>query len=54
MKVSQSKWLVCEEDGLIHVMPETDTKPHGIKINDEKYELSDTYPLTALIAIITP
>lgn len=40
MKVSQSKWLVCEEDGLIHVVPETDTRPHGIKINNKKYELS--------------
>lgn len=40
MKVVKHKWAVCEEGLFVHVLPETDIKPHGVKINDRKYELS--------------
>ncbi len=40
MKKAQHKWVVCEEKLLVHVLPETDILPHGVKITDSRYELS--------------
>lgn len=38
----RSKWLVLDDDEVIHVIPERDTKPHGIKKGSElKIELAD-------------
>jgi hypothetical protein len=40
MKIAKHKWLTCEEDMFVHVIPEEDIKPHGIKLTDTEYELS--------------
>jgi hypothetical protein len=38
----RSKWLVLEDEEVIHVIPESDIKPHGIRKTDElKVEVAD-------------
>ncbi len=41
MKIAKHKWMRLEAEGEIfcHIIPETDIKPHGTKVTEEKYEL---------------
>lgn len=42
MKVARHKWLVLEDDDCVHVVPESDIKPHGhVKQGELKAILSD-------------
>jgi hypothetical protein len=39
----KSKWVVLEDDDCVHVLPETDIKPHGFPNTEgTKADLSDT------------
>lgn len=37
----KSEWLVLEDDSCIHVIPETDIKPHGFSEDGKSAEVSD-------------
>lgn len=38
----RSKWAVLDDDHVVHVIPESDIKPHGIRTGDElKVEVAD-------------
>lgn len=42
MDKQRSKWLVLDDYRVVHVLPETDTKPHGIRKGEElSVELAD-------------
>lgn len=39
---TRSKWAVLDDDEVVHVIPESDIKPHGIrKDNELKVEVAD-------------
>lgn len=36
-----SKWAIVEDEECVHIVPETDIKPHGFIIKGNKGELAD-------------
>ncbi len=40
-KYEPSKWNTIEDENFVIVVPQTDIKPHGTKITDTEYELTN-------------
>lgn len=43
---NEQEWLIFEFDDFRTIIPNPDTKPHGIKSIDGLYEISDRNPFT--------
>lgn len=39
-KPLHQKWQILEQDDYVVIIPNTDTRPHGTRISDTRYELT--------------